>query len=119
MNSFIIKRDKFDRLWSNLIRYQSKINYPPYVLKQLKCVVNVLRIFNALLECVVALLCNYYAQRDTQLCGNHQASWEFRGYYDYLSNSFRAEITHTNMIEYKIHLKRVMNCIKAERTKIL
>ena len=103
LNSFIIKRDKCDRLWSNLIRYQSKINYPPYVLKQLKCVVNVLRIFNKLLEFVVPLLCNYYAQRDTQLCGNHQASWELRGYYDYLSNSFRAEITHTKMIENTIH----------------
>ena len=38
--------------------------------------------FNALLECVVHLVCNYQAQRDTQLCGNHQASWEFRGYHD-------------------------------------
>ena len=60
------------------------------------------KVFNALLECVVHILCNYHAQRDIELCGNHQASWEFRGYQNYLSNSLKAEILHTKMIENTI-----------------
>ena len=101
-NRIIINRDKWDKLWSNLITDQSEINCPLYEFTTIKMYRKCFKVFNVLLQCVVHILCNYHAQRDIELCGNHQASWEFRGYQNYLSNSLKAEILHIKMIENTI-----------------